>query len=200
MQAQPVPGTRWGVFAVVLLPCALVIAALATALLTGVMAASLAVSRVPVQLKVAKLDGKDLTLYANEVDPVGEDAKPTARAGIGEATISGLCLGLGADVPALGEIGIKVTTPDTVKAENLLLDAKSLDGDLLAKDALVGQDASEFTIGTAGSKGPSGRPGLQAGSVVLDGKAGVKVYNLMAGSLRVTNLSVEPVTGSKNPC
>src|SRR5262245_18011702 len=117
-----VPGTRWGVFAGVLLPCAIVIALLAGALLNGVLAASLAVSRLPVQLKVDKLDGQDLTLYASEVDPVGSSSEPAARAGIGEATISGLCLGLGADVPALGKVGVKATTPADVHAENLLLD------------------------------------------------------------------------------
>ena len=200
MRAEAVPGTRWGVFAAVLLPCALVIGALATALLTGVMAASLAVSKLPVQLKVDRLDGKDLTLYASEVDPVGDHETPAARAGIGEATIKGLCLGLGADVPALGKVGVRATTPADVHAENLLLDARTLEGDLEAHDALVGQDASEFTIGAPGAKGPKGVPGLQAGHVVLDNQVGVKVFSLMAGSLKLSHLKVEAVSGTTDPC
>jgi hypothetical protein len=200
MQGEPVPGTRWGVFAAVLLPCAIVIALLAGALLTGVMAASLAVSRLPVQLKVDKLVGNDLTLYASSVNPVGDDDKPAARAGIGSATISGLCLGLGADVPALGKVGVKAVTPADVHAENLLLDARTLEGDLEAHDALVGQDASEFTIGAPGAKGPKGVPGLQAKKVVLDNQVGVKVYSLMAGSLKLSHLHVEAVSGTTDPC
>ncbi|HEY9414267.1 MAG TPA: DUF6230 family protein [Pseudonocardia sp.] len=200
MQGEPIPGTRWGVFAAVLLPCAIVIAVLAGALLTGVMAASLAVSRLPVQLKVDKLVGQDLTLYASEVDPVGGDHEPAARAGIGEATISGLCLGLGADVPALGKVGVKATTPADVKATNLLLDARTLEGDLEARDALVGQDASAFTIGANGAKGPKGVPGLQARHVVLDNQVGVKVFSLMAGSLKLSHLHLEAVSGTTDPC
>ncbi len=200
MQSGAVPGTRWGVFTVVLVPCAIVVAVLAAALLNGVLAASLALSRLPVQLKVDKLDGTDLTLYATEVSPVDDEDRPAGRAGIGKATISGLCLGLGADVPALGKTALKVTTPADVDASNLLLDAKSLTGDLTAEDALVGQDASRFTIGAAGAKGPTGTPGLQAAKVLLDGDVGVQAFSLQAGSLKLSQLKVEAVSGTTEPC
>jgi hypothetical protein len=200
MTNETVGGTRWGIFSLVLLPCAVVIAVLAFTLLNGILAASLAVAKLPVQLKVAKLDGKDLTLYPSQVEPVGADAEPAARAGIGSASISGLCLGLGADLPGIGQVAVKATTPNEVKANSLLLDAEALTGDLTAHDAVVGQDASDFTIGSAAAKGPVGTPGLQAGSVLLDGQVGVRAYSLMAGSLKLSGLELSVVSGTKEPC
>jgi hypothetical protein len=200
LQAEAIGGTRWRVFALALVPCAIVVALLAAALLNGVLAASLAVSRLPVQLKVHKLVGDDLTLYASEVTPIGDHTQPAARAGIGRATISGLCLGLGAHVPVLGKVAVKATTPADVAASHLLLEAKTLDGDLEAHDATVGQDASEFTLGSAAARGPEGRPGLQAGRVVLGNQVGVKLYSLMAGSLKLSHISVSTVSGTTEPC
>ena len=200
MGAVAVGRTRWKVFALALLPCAVVVAVMAAAVLNGVLAASLAISRMPVQLKVSKLVGQELTLYPSSVKPVGDSDQPSARAGISKATISGLCLGLGADVPGIGKVAVKATTPSDVTGENLLLDAQSLDGDLTAKDATVGQDASRFSIGAPGARGPVGTPGLQAGSVVLDNQVGVKVFSLMAGSLRLSNISVKAMSGTTAPC
>lgn len=200
MTAGVAGGTRWMLFVLVLLPCAVVIAALATALLTGVLAASLAISRLPVQLKVDRLDGEDLTLYAGEVTPVGDHAQPSARAGIGKATIRGLCLGLGANVPILGKVAVKATTPMPVHGENLVLDAKTLNGDLEATDATVGQDASRFDLGVAGARGPEGRPGLEAGHVLLRNDVGVKLFSLKAGSLKLSNIGVATISGTTEPC
>jgi hypothetical protein len=86
-----------------------------------------------------------------------------------------------ADVPGIGKVAVKATSPNEVNGENLLLDAQELNGDLTAKDATVGQDASRFSIGAPGARGPVGTPGPQAGSVTLDNQVGVKVFSLMAG-------------------
>lgn len=196
----PVGRTRWGVFGLVLLPCGIVVAVLAAALLNGVLAASLAVAGVPIQLKVDRLEGEELTLYGSEIDPVSGGNEASARAGIAEATISGLCLGLGAEVPVLGQVAVKVNSSQDVEGSNLLLDARSLQGDLLATDAAVGQDASAFSIGVPSARGPAGTPGLQAGRVVLDGDVDVALFSLMAGSLKLDGVRVEAVSGTTSPC
>ncbi len=191
--------TRWGVFAAVMAPCAIAVAAMAAAVLNGVLAASLAVAGVPIQLNVNRLEGTELTLYATEIQPLVGDALPVAAAGIGSAKIDGLCLALGADVPLLGAVSVKAVSNDLVDATNLVLNAASLGGDLQAKDAIVGQDASAFTIGNPAGRGPQGVAGLQAGSVVLDNVTN-KSYGLIAGSLNLKGVSIDAVSGTTTPC
>lgn len=198
--AEAVQGrTRWGRFAVVMVPCAVAIAVMAGALLNGILATSLAVAGVPLQLKVNKLDGKALTLYAGEIQPLVGNTLPVAVAGVGEAKIDGLCLGLGADVPVLGKVAVKATSGQQVTASNLILDAKSLGGDLKATDANVGQDASAFTIGNPAAKGTPGTLGLQAGGVELSNLTNTS-YGLLAGSLTLKDVSIDATSGTTTPC
>ena len=191
--------TRWGVFAVVVAPCVVAVAVMAAAVLNGVLAASIAVAGVPLQLNVTKLEGQGLTLYATEIQPLVGSALPVAAAGISSAKIDGLCLGIGADVPVLGQVAIKANSGAQVAASNLVLNAKSLGGDLQATDAVVGQDASAFTVGNPAARGPAGTLGLQAGGVVLDNVKNTS-YGLIAGSLSISDVSIDVVTGTTTPC
>lgn len=191
--------TRWGVFALVALPCSLAVAAMAAALLNGVLAASLALSGVPMQLQVDRLEGKELTLFATEIQPLSGDTLPVAVAGIAEARIEGLCLGLGADVPMLGQIAIRAQSSDTISGSNLVLNAESIGGDLQATNAVVGQDASAFTIGNQSARGPVGTLGLQAEGVVLDNVTN-KSYGLLAGTLSITGVGIDVQSGTTEPC
>ncbi|MDN5858458.1 MAG: DUF6230 family protein [Pseudonocardia sp.] len=198
--ADPVRGrTRWGVFAAVMAPCAVAVAALAAAVLNGVLAASLAVAGVPLQLNVNSLEGTGLTLYPTEIQPLVGDSLPIAAAGIGSAKIEGLCLALGADVPLLGAVSVKAVSDDVVEGSNLVLSAASLGGDLRATDAIVGQDASAFTIGNPAAKGPQGVTGLQAASVTLENVSNTS-YGLIAGSLSIKGVAIEAVAGTTTPC
>lgn len=195
----PAGRTRWGVFALVALPCSLAVAAMAAALLNGVLAASVALAGVPLQLQVDRLDGRELTLFATEIQPLTGATRPVAAAGIGEATIEGLCLGLGADVPVLGQVAIRAESADTISASNLVLNAESLGGDLQATGAVVGQDASAFTVGDGSNRGTPGTLGLQADTVVLDNVTN-RSYGLVAGTLSISGVSIGVETGTTEPC
>ncbi len=191
--------TRWGVFAAVMVPCAVAVAAMAAAVLNGVLAASLALSGVPMQLNVNRLEGTGLTLYPSKIQPLVGDSLPIAVAGIGEAKIDGLCLALGADLPMIGPVAVKAVSSELVEGSNLVLSADSLGGDLQAKDAIVGQDASAFTIGNPAAKGPAGVSGLQAASVTLDNVTN-RSYGLVAGTLSIKGVSINAVGGTTEPC
>jgi hypothetical protein len=191
--------TRWGVFALVALPSSLAVAAMAAAVLNGVLAASVALAGVPLQLQVDRLEGQELTLYATEIQPLTGSTLPVAAAGVGEASIEGLCLGLGADVPVLGEVAIRAQSADTISASNLVLNAESLGGDLQATNAVVGQDASAFTIGDQSARGPVGTLGLQADAVVLDNVTN-RSYGLIAGTLSISGVSIDVQSGTTEPC
>lgn len=191
--------TRWGVFALVATPCAVVVAAMAAAVLNGVLAASVAVAGVPLQLAVDRLDGKGLSLYATTIQPLVGNALPVAAAGISEAKISGLCLGIGADIPMFGKVGIKAVSDADITASNLVLNAESLGGDLQAGNAVVGQDASAFTVGPGANRGAPGTLGLQAETVVLDNVTN-KSYGLIAGTLSIQGANITVVSGTTTPC
>ncbi|MFC4949442.1 DUF6230 family protein [Pseudonocardia sp. GCM10023141] len=199
MVAEAEGRTRWGVFALVAAPCAVAVAVMAAAVLNGVLAASVALAGVPLQLKVDSLDGNGLSLYATSIQPLVGNTLPVAAAGISEAKISGLCLGIGADVPILGPIGIKATSNSDITASNLVLNAESLGGDLKAGNAVVGQDASAFTVGPAANRGAPGTLGLQAETVTLSNVTN-KSYGLIAGTLSINGVSINVVPGSTSPC
>lgn len=199
MTDEPRGRTRWGVFALIALPSSLAVAAMAAALLNGVLAASVALAGVPLQLQVDRLTGQELTLFPTEIDTIGNGTLPIAAAGIGGAQIEGLCLGLGANVPILDAIAVRAVSDQTVSGTNLVLSAESLGGDLQATNAIVGQDASAFTIGPDANRGTPGTLGLQAESVVLDGVTN-RSYGLIAGSLSIRGVSIDVVRGTTEPC
>ncbi len=80
-----------------------------------------------------------------------------------------------------------------------MLNAESLGGDLKATDAIVGQDASAFTIGNPAAKGTPGTLGLQAGGVELSNLTN-KSYGLVAGTLSLDDVSINVVSGTTTPC
>ncbi len=108
--------TRWGRFAVIMVPCAVVIAAMAAALLNGILAASIAVAGVPLQLNVSKLTGSGLTLYANEIQPVVGDTLPVAVAGSARHDRRSVPRPRGR-VPVLGQVGIKASSRPGLRIE-----------------------------------------------------------------------------------
>lgn len=191
--------TRWGVFAAVMAPCAVAVVAMAAAVLNGVLAASLAVAGVPLQLNVGRLEGTGLTLYPTKIQPLVGDQLPIAAAGISGAKITGLCLALGADLPMIGPVAVKAESSEVVEGSDLVLSAASLGGDLQAQDAIVGQDASAFTIGNPAARGPVGVTGLQAASVTLDNVTN-KSYGLVAGTLSIKGVTINAVAGTTTPC
>ena len=94
---------------------------------------------------------------------------------------------------------VKAESSEIVEGSNLVLSAASLGGDLQAEDAIVGQDASAFTLGNPAAKGPQGVSGLQAAKVTLDNVTN-KSYGLVAGTLSISGVSINAVGGTTTPC
>jgi hypothetical protein len=187
---EPDGHTRWGRFVLAFLLPMVAVVVIAWSLLSGVLAATLAVGGIPIELKVPQLQGQGLGAFGNAA-PLIDGDRQVATAGIGEATISGgLCAALEVPVPILGGFTIMLNTPadQQITAKSMVLDVTQLKGNLDATNIVIGRDSSALTQG--GLKGPAGSNGIQSDSVVLTDVEGI-AYSLSASSLKVQGMTID---------
>jgi Family of unknown function (DUF6230) len=195
---RPDGHTRWGRFAIAFILPMIAVAVIAGSLLSGVLAATLSVGGIPIQLKVPQLQGQSLGAFGNAA-PLVEGDKQVATAGIGNATITGgLCAAIEVPVPVLGGFTIMLNSPQDkqITAKSMVLDITQLKGDLEASNIVIGRDASALSQG--GLKGPAGSNGIQSEVVTLSNVEGT-AYSLSAGSLKVQGISID-VAGKGAGC
>lgn len=195
---RPAGHTRWGRFAIAFLVPMVAVVVIAGSLLSGVLAATLAVGGVPIQLKVPELRGQSLGAFGSAAPSLSGD-KQVATAGIGNVVIDGgLCAAMAVPVPIVGGFTVLISAPEgqQITANSLVLDVSRLGGDLAASNIVIGRDSS--TLSQGGIKGPAGSNGIQSDLVTFTNLEGT-AYSLSAGSLRVNGLSVN-LAGEDGGC
>lgn len=186
----PAGHTRWGRFAVTFLAAMVAVAAVASSLIGGVVAANVSLGGIPMKLKVAELQGNGLGMFGNAAT-ASNGNKQVATAGIGDATIKGgLCAAVEVPVPILGGFTILLNAPADrqVTAKSLVLDLTQLKSDMQATNLVIGRDSS--TLNRGGVTGPAGSNGIQSDLVTLSNVDGT-AYALSAGSLRVDSIAID---------
>lgn len=170
--SKPVAGrTRWGKFALLMVPAMLLGVGMAVATATGSMAASFAVSATSFKISADRLEGEGFAQFGSFVVD-GEDGEhAVAPAGIAEAKLYNLCQSAVYDTP-MGEFTIRIsagTDPDNpVEATNLVVDTFDLSGDATFTNIEIGRDASTLDQ-VPGHVDEVGAFGQQADTIVVDG-------------------------------
>lgn len=197
--------TRWGRFAVVVLPAGAVLATLATAMVQGVLAATFAVSGVPIQLTSAKVEGTGFNGHLAAVQTFG-GSEAAATAGFRTATLDGLCVRATPNFGPLGDWTLKITAGDGVantqdlRAENLVLDAKSIAGNGEFSGLDLGVAASSARKGPVVPRaGDEGNFGLQADRADVAGMSASALSATIAGRFQLQGLNLGVSQGA-NPC
>ncbi|PPK61461.1 DUF6230 family protein [Actinokineospora auranticolor] len=190
-------GTRWGRATLVALPAVGAIAALAVAMAQGVLAASFAVSGVPITLTSQSLSAEG---FAGTVYNAGDQG--VLYAGIGDAQLSGLCANVVTDVPIVGQLTFKITAGDTdpatkeLRAGNLLLDARKLTGDGTFHGLDLGVASNALTKGPAEVRKQAGNFGLQADAADIGALRADALSAQVAGDFQLENLDLSVSSGA----
>ncbi|GAA3050594.1 DUF6230 family protein [Actinokineospora globicatena] len=189
--------TRWGRTALVAVPAIGVIGAITAAMAQGLLAASFAVSGVPITLTSQSVAG---TGFAGTVTNAGSQG--VAYAGFSSAQLSGLCAGVIPNVPIVGQVTFKITAGDDdpatkeLAASNLLLDAKNLTGDGEFTGLDLGVASNALSKGPAEVRKGAGDFGLQANTANISDLRADALSAQIAGSFKLDNLSLSVVPGA----
>jgi hypothetical protein len=193
VQDRPLPHsqgrTRWRRFAAVTVPAVLAIGAILFAVANGAIAASFALSGTTFKIGADKLVGTGFVQY---VDLRGEDEpSAVAVAGIGEATITGMCQSL--VIPGLGVSVILRAGRDPqhpAQATNLTFDMSNMSGDAGFGAIKLGQDAGSLTKAGPDAHGVAGSFGEESDSVTLAGVHQV-AFAASAGTFTLPGLHLQ---------
>ncbi|MGW2367233.1 DUF6230 family protein [Streptomyces sp. NPDC001667] len=184
----PESRTGWKKTAVVAVPALAAVAAMATAMAQGALAASFAVSGTNFQVQSGKLTSKGLSSFVQTDRSVDGKGHPVSLLGIGEARLSDICQAASVPTP-LGDVVFKLTAgggAGEVTASELVIDGEDLVGNATFGTAQIGRDASTLDQ-VPGVKGEAGRFGLQAGDITV---AGVRshAWSATGGNFRLPGL------------
>ncbi|RLK59196.1 DUF6230 family protein [Actinokineospora cianjurensis] len=189
--------TRWGRTALVGVPALGAIAAITAAMAQGLLAASFAVSGVPITLTSQSVAGDG---FAGTVYNAGNQG--VAYAGFSSAQLSGLCAGAIPTVPIVGQVTFKITAGDAdpatkeLQASNLLLDAKNLSGNGVFTGLDLGVASNALSKGPAEVRKGAGDFGLQADTANIGNLRADALSAQIAGSFKLDNLTLSIVPGA----
>ena len=188
--------TRWGRTAVVAVPALGAIGAMTAAMAQGLLAATFAVSGVPMTVKSDQMQG---TGFAGTVyEAAGQGV---TYVGLTQANLNGLCAAVTPTVPVVGPVTLKITAGDNdpltneLSAGNLLLDAKNLTGNGEFGGLKLGIASSAMDVGPAEVRKGAGDFGLQAGTAKVGNLSASALSAQVAGTFKLDNLSLGVTAG-----
>ena len=186
-KAPPVQGkVRWRRFAMMLVPSALVAAALVGLTATGVLAASISVSGQQFVVTADQLNGTGFSQYGGVIQPFGHGPTPVTVSVINSASLHGMCQSV-----TTGPFTVRLTagtgsTP--ASATNLVVDASALTGDATFSNIAIGQNATQLN-GSGFPAPTAGGFGQMADSVVIKNLHQDNWYTT-AGTFKLPGLSL----------
>jgi hypothetical protein len=156
---------RWRRFAILMIPAAVVAAALVALTASGSIAASISVSGSAFEVTSVQLRGTGFEQFGSVVAQASGTQHPVAVSVIRNATLQSLCQSV-----AVGPFTLVLragggSTP--VSASNLVVDADQLSGNATFTNIAIGQDAGTLTE-VPGITGASGGFGEQADGIVIN--------------------------------
>ena len=156
------PGrVKWKRFAIVMVPAAVVAAALIGLTAKGAIAANISVSGKEYLVTATDLNGTGFEQFGSTV-PQGTGSQPVAVSAIKSADLTSLCQAV--SVGGISLILHAGTGSQKVHADNLIVDASDLSGNATFTNIAIGQDAG--TLNTVpGTTGTPGTFGEQASTI-----------------------------------
>jgi hypothetical protein len=190
------PGrTRWGRFAALMVPAAVVAGAIVLGMANGAIAASFAVSGQTFKVSATELRGEGFVQYGALAEEADGRTHPVAVSGIRSAELDNLCQSVkvpGADVVLTIRAG---GDGKPAKATGLMIDMDSLEGDAEFKKINIGQDAATLNAGPEGAVGARGSFGQQADTVTIRNLRQV-ARSTHAGTFTLTGLRLKVNVGA----
>jgi len=198
-------GTRWGRFALLLVPSLLAITAFGGALQAGVLAATVEYQSGNATVASSGLYGIDGGIIVGDINRYGRTDR-TIRVAVGQVLVNELCL---SEVVLGGLATIKVTAGDgdprtwEISANRAVVDASAMKGSM-ALDGMVqlGKDASTIDTGTLDLGAKRGSLGIDAGFADVRGLIGTGAAVSLYGAAEVPGISFKmlPGSGAANQC
>ncbi|MFG3371202.1 DUF6230 family protein [Streptomyces sp. NPDC048156] len=189
--------TDWKKTAVVALPAVLAVAASASVMAQGALAASFAVSGTGFQVSSGNLKSQGLASYPQTDRDVDGEGHPVALLGIGNATLSDICQAAQVKSP-VGTVVFKLTAggdASQVTASDLVIDGEDLVGDARFGTAEIGRDASTLDA-VNGVQGERGKFGLQARGIEV-AEVRSHAWSATGGNFRLKGMKVDVSSGGK---
>ena len=201
MRAEPSPRVamgrvRWKRFALVMVPSAIVAAALIGLTAEGAIGANISVSGQEFTVTANQLSGTGFEQFGSTVKS-GDKQIPVAESAIRSAKLTNLCQAVKiGSVTLLLRAGRSSGHP--VSASNLIVDASSLSGDATFNNIAIGQDAGTLNQ-VPGTTGTPGTFGEQADTVLINHLV-QNTWLTTAGTFTLPGLSLKISTsGSSCP-
>ncbi|MGQ0625635.1 MAG: DUF6230 family protein [Sporichthyaceae bacterium] len=208
-EVQASYGTRWRVVAFALIPTALLLAVVGSAVAAGALAVSFASASGTVSLRTAGLNAEDFAVAVASVSVAdvegGSSEVPHARIGVGPARINGLCLAhqtsmLGLAVTLLIEGGDSDPSTFEIRADALTLDVRDVRAEIGAGgEVQVNKNGGDVAVAAlGGSLDPTARSfGLQASTARLSDINAIVRNIAIPDLLSVPNFRITVAPGSR---
>jgi hypothetical protein len=156
---------RWKRFALIMVPSAVVAAALIGLTAEGAIGANISVSGQEYTITASQLSGRGFEQFGSTVKS-GRRQIPVAESAIRSAKLANLCQAV-----KIGSVTLLLragrASGDPVSASNLIVDASSLSGDASFHNIAIGQDAGTLNQ-VPGTTGTPGSFGEQADTIVIN--------------------------------
>ncbi len=162
----------------------------------GGISANLAVSGTIFKISMDQLNGSDFNLFVSG-DEVGDEQIPVSRLTFGHAQVSGLCLSAHLpDIPGLGSatFAMKASGEGAVDADNLVVGATSILGDLSLGDPQIGADVHQVN-----PEAPPSTWGIAAPNVEVSAQD-IQASSVGASTLNARGVSVDVARGDDDVC
>lgn len=165
------------------------------AMAQGGISANLALSGTVMDMTVGSMTGDTTSLFVGSEEADGGATGVSNLKFVG-ATASDVCLSVPIpNIPGLGEAVFKLQVPgQNFSAKNLLLGAKSVDGDLTMNSAQIGVDANQVD-----SRAAQGSWGLFTNQLLVNDTR-IEATSLAADQLSVAGAQINVLRGSDSGC
>ncbi|SHG03797.1 DUF6230 family protein [Streptoalloteichus hindustanus] len=191
--------TRWLRFGAVLGGGLVASGVLVMGISQGALAASFTVSGTSFKASADKMVGHGYAQYGSVDKSADGKVHPVAVNAIGKASLDNFCQSVVIPgIPVLGDVSMRITAGGAggMKADNLLLNAESLNGSLTLTNAEVGRDAG--TLDKGPGKGQPGSFGIQADTVTVNNLKQT-AWSTTASTLQFNGMNLALYAG-RNEC
>jgi hypothetical protein len=188
--------TRWRRFILTFVLAMGAVGVLLGGMANGAIAASFTISGGAFKISADQLHGTGAVQYGS-VDQKGGQATPVLVVGFRGAQMDNFCQSVVLpSVPGVGEMTIRITTPDKkgFAASNLLVGIQDASGNMTLTNVEIGADAGALTKGPPGGHGTPGSFGIQSDELAFDQLRQVAV-STTAGTLQLNQVRMSAEAG-----
>lgn len=169
-------------------------AGMGVAVAQGGVSAHLALSGTIFNMEVGELDGKGFDLFT-DVDKMHNGDQAISRLRIKDAKVTDVCMTAPINIPGVGEKKFQMTVPgQNFSADNMLIGARKLSGDLTLKNPQIGVDAGKID-----KDAPDGGWGIFADSLSAKGQ-GIEATSLSADKMTAGGSKIAIVDKDNAKC